>query len=174
MKTYTGFWKRAAAFALDYLIILAYLLGVAALSLLANSLFGANQWLFSHRVRAQVVAFLLVTLPVTLFFAISEASSRQATWGKGRLKLQVADGEGNRISFGRSLGRTLLKFVPWEISHTLIWQIDVSPQTESGWINYGFGLVYLLIGLNILSLVITKTKQTLYDLLTDTYVISSR
>ena len=44
---------------------------------------------------------------------------------------------------------------------------------ESVSINYGFALVYLLIGLNILSLVTTKTKQTLYDLLTNTYVIIS-
>jgi uncharacterized RDD family membrane protein YckC len=173
VNTYAGLWKRAAAFALDYLIILGYLLGVAALSLLANTLFGANPWLFMDRVRAQLVAFLLVTLPVTLYFALSESSPRQATWGKGRLKLKVADRAGNRISFGRSLGRTLLKFVPWELSHTLIWQIYFSPPTESVSINYGFALVYLLIGLNILSLVTMKTKQTLYDLLTNTYVIIS-
>jgi uncharacterized RDD family membrane protein YckC len=173
VRTYAGLWKRAAAFALDYLIILGYLLGVVALSLLANTLFGANQWLFTDRVRAQVVAFLLVTLPVTLYFAILESSQKQATWGKGQLKLKVTDRAGNRISFGRSLGRTLLKFVPWELSHTLIWQIYLSLQMESVWINSGFGLVYLLIGLNILSLVVMRTKQTLYDLLTGTYVIIS-
>jgi uncharacterized RDD family membrane protein YckC len=173
VKPYAGFWKRIGAFALDYIIILGYLLVVVFLSLLANSLFGANQWMFADRIRAQFVAFLIVTLPVTLYFAISESSARQATWGKRRLKLKVANRDGNRISFWRSLGRTLLKFVPWEISHTLIWQIYFSPQTESVWINYGFALVYLLIGLNLLSLVLTKTKQTLYDLLTHTYVISS-
>lgn len=173
MKTYAGFWKRIGAFALDYIIILGYLLGLALLSILATSLFGANQWLFANRVRAQFIAFLLVTLPVTLYFALSESSTRQATWGKGRLKLKVADRDGNRIRLWRSLGRTLLKFVPWEISHTLIWQIYFSPQTESVWINYGFVLVYLLIGLNIVSLVVSKTHQTLYDLLTNTYVVSS-
>ena len=173
MKIYAGFWKRIGAFALDYILILGYLLGVAALSLPTNTLFGANQWLFGDRIRAQMVAFLLVTLPVTLYFAVSESSPGQATWGKARLKLKVADHHGNRIDFWRSLGRTLLKFVPWEISHTLIWQIYFSPQTKSVWINYGFGLVYLLIGLNIVSLVMTKTHQTMYDLLTNTYVISS-
>jgi uncharacterized RDD family membrane protein YckC len=173
VKTYAGFWKRAGAFALDYIIILAYLFGVAALSFLANALFRANQWLFADRVRAQIVAFLLVTLPVTLYFAISESSPKQATWGKGRLSLKVVDPEGNRIGFWRALGRTVLKFVPWEISHTLIWQLYFSPPTETVWINYGFALVYLLIGLNIFSLVTTKTHQTLYDVLTSTYVLSS-
>ena len=173
MKTYAGFWKRAGAFALDYLVILGYLLGIALLALLANAMFGANEWLFADRVRAQLVAFLIVTLPVSLYFAISESSPSQATWGKQRLKLKVTDRDGNRIGIWRSLARTLLKFVPWELSHTLIWQIYFSPQIESAWINYGFTLVYLLIGLSIASLLLTKTHQTLYDLLTNTYVIHS-
>ena len=173
VKTYAGFWKRVGAFALDYIIILSYLLGLFFISLLINTLFDASQWLFADRIRAQFVAFLLVTLPITLYFAVSESSPRQGTWGKGRLKIKVAGRDGNRVGLWRSLGRTLLKFIPWEISHTLIWEIYFSPQTEAVWLNYGFALVYLLIGLNIGSLVITRTHQTLYDLLTQTYVISS-
>ena len=91
MKNHAGFWQRVAAFALDYIIILGYLLGIALLSLLVNQVFSVNQWLFGDRVLAQFVAFLLVTLPVTLYFAVSESSMQQATWGKGRLKLKVAD-----------------------------------------------------------------------------------
>jgi uncharacterized RDD family membrane protein YckC len=173
LNTYASFWKRVGAFALDYLLILGYLLGVIILSLLANSVFGASQWLFADRIRAQLVAFFIVTLPVTLYFAISESSQSKATWGKRRLKLQVADQDGARIGFWRSLARTLLKFIPWELSHTLIWQLYFSRQTEMVWINYGFGLVYVLIGLNIVSLMRTRTNQTLYDLLTKTYVIST-
>lgn len=170
MKTYAGFWQRAGAFALDYAIILFYLGAVTLIFLLLNSLFGLNDWLFTDRVRAQITAFLLVTLPVTLYFAISESSHQQATWGKRRLGLQVGDDNGERIGFLRSFARTLLKFVPWELSHTLIWEISLSSQVDSVLINYGFGLVYLLIGLNIASLIITKKHQTLYDLLSKTYV----
>ncbi len=174
MKTYAGFWRRFGAFALDYILILGYLLAVVALSLFATSVSGASQWLFADRIRAQLVAFFIVTLPVTLYFVISESSQRQATWGKGRLKLRVATHDGNRIGFWRSLARTLFKFIPWELSHTLIWQIYFARQTEMAWISYGFALVYLLIGLNIVSLIRTRTNQTLYDLLTRTYVISTR
>ena len=173
VKIYAGFWTRAGAFALDYIIILGYLLGLFLISLLINAMFDASQWLFADRIRAQLVAFMLVTLPVSLYFAVSESSYRQATWGKARLRVKVTDRDRNRIGFPRSLGRTLLKFIPWEISHTLIWQIYFSSQMESIWINYGFALVYLLIGLNIVSMLITRTNQTLYDLLADTYVISS-
>ncbi|HET6822897.1 MAG TPA: RDD family protein [Anaerolineales bacterium] len=173
MKTYAGFWKRTGAFALDYIVILGYLIGIALLSLLANAIFGVNEWLFADRIRAQFVAFLIVTLPVTLYFAISESSASQATWGKRRLKLKVVDRNRNQIGIWRSLARTLLKFIPWELSHTLIWQIYFSPQIESIWISYGFTLVYLLMGLNIASLLLTKSHQTLYDLLTNTYVVHS-
>jgi len=77
---------------------------------------------------------------------------------------------GGRISFWRSLARTFLKFIPWELSHTLIWRINFSPQTNSALINYSFILVYMLIGLNIVSLLMTKKHQTVYDLLAKTYV----
>jgi uncharacterized RDD family membrane protein YckC len=128
VKTCAGFWKRIGAFALDYIVILGYLLGAVLPSLLATTLFGANQWLFADRFRAQSVAVLLVMLTATLCFAISEASPQQATWRKRWFKLKITGFDGNRISFWKSLGRTLLKFVPWEISHTLIWQIYFSPQ----------------------------------------------
>jgi len=174
MTRYAGFWKRVGAFAVDYMIIMVYLFGIILVSLLVDALFNANQWLFADRIRAQLVAFLLVTLPVTLYFAIFESSRRQATWGKQRLRLKVTDHKRDRISFPRALGRTLLKIIPWEISHTLIWQIYFSLQTDSVWLNYGFILVYLLIGLNIASLVLTRTHQTLYDLLVHTSVIDQR
>jgi len=171
VKKYAGFWIRAGALALDYIIVLGYLLGLTLLSLLINRLFSINNWLFADRIRAQLVTFLLVTLPITLYFAISESSIRQGTWGKQRLKLKVADRSGNPIGFWRALGRTVLKFLPWEISHTLIWQIYFSPQKDSIWINYGFVLVYLLIGVNLISLKLTTTRQTLYDILTSTYIL---
>jgi len=170
MKSYAGFWKRTGAFALDYMIILGYLIAITLLFLFLNTAFNVDQWLFAERIQAQAVAFLLVTFPITLYFTISESSTRHATWGKQRLGLKVTDQNGRQITFWRALARTLLKFIPWEISHTLIWEIYFSPKTDSVFINYGFVLVYVLIGLNIASLVMTKTHQTLYDFLAKTFV----
>jgi uncharacterized RDD family membrane protein YckC len=84
--------------------------------------------------------------------------------------LRVVDHNEGRISPGRAFARTLLKFIPWEISHTLIWEITFSPQTNPLLINTGFVVVYFLMGLNIASLLMTKTHQTAYDLLAKTYV----
>ena len=174
MKNYAGFWRRAGAFAQDYLLILVYLLLLTFLFMLLDSFFDANQWLFGDRIRAQVIAFLLVTLPVILYFAISESSTRQGTWGKRRLNLKVTDRNGNRISFGRALWRAILKFMPWELSHTLIWQISFSREVNSIWISYGFLLVYGLIGLNFAALLVSRQHQTLYDFFARTYVMRLR
>ena len=62
------------AFALDYIIISGYLITLTLLFLLLNSITGAFQQLFNQRVQAQVLAFLLVTFPVTLYFSITESS----------------------------------------------------------------------------------------------------
>lgn len=171
MKAYAGLWKRIGAFALDYIIILIYLGVVTLLLLLLNSLFGVNQWLFTQRTRTQLVGFLLVTLPVTLYFAFSEASVRQATWGKQRLGLKVTTQNGNRIGLWRSVSRTALKFIPWELAHTIIWQISFTPNQLSSLITAGFAAVYLLIGANIISLILRKDRRTLYDLLAGTCVV---
>jgi len=170
MKSYAGFWKRAGAFVLDYIIIFVYLIVLTLLFLFLNNTSNADRFLFTTRVQSQVMGFLFVTLPITLYFAFGESSSHQATWGKQRLKLKVTDYNGNKVGFWSAFARTLLKFIPWEISHTLVWAIYFSPQTDPMLINYGFGLVYLLIGLNIASLTMTKTHQTLYDFLAKTFV----
>ena len=47
----------------------------------------------------------------SLYFAIMESSSRQATLGKMVLGIVVTDMDGKRISFGRALGRNLGKIV---------------------------------------------------------------
>ena len=169
-KTYAGFWQRAKAFALDYVIILLYLAAITLLLLLVNSWIGINECFFAERVRAQVSAFILVTLPVTLYFALSESSARQASWGKQRLRLKVIDSDGNRIGIRRSLARTWLKFIPWELSHTLIWDINFQTNINASFINIGFVMVYGLIGLNLASLLLSKTHQTLYDFIAGTRV----
>jgi len=166
VKSYVGFWQRVKAFMWDYLVIAGYIVIITIMLWLIH----ASEWLFTNRIQAQLSAFLLLTFPVILYFSILESSAQQATWGKHKAGLRVIDQNGGRISFVRALARTLLKFIPWEISHTLIWEITFSPQTNSLLINIGFSLVYLLIGLNVVSLLITKTHQTIYDLLTKTFV----
>ena len=130
--------------------------------------------MFVNRIQSQVSGILTLTLPVILYFAIFESSLKQATWGKRRQALTVTDKNGNRIRFGRALARAVLKFTPWEIAHTLNWEITYSPEANPILINTGFALVYGLIGVNIASLLVTKKHQTIYDLITNTYIVDNK
>lgn len=173
MKNHAGFLIRAKAFLFDYVGILLYLGFVTGLFVLFNLTTDVSQILFRDRITAQLAGFMTVTLPVVLYFTLSESSPKQATWGKSRMRLKVVTCSGYRIGFWRALTRALLKFAPWELAHTLIWEIRFSTGLDPVMINVGFALVYGLIGLNLASLVMSKTKQTLYDLLAGTYVIES-
>ena len=170
MRSYAGFWQRVKAFLFDYLVILGYIVVITFIFLLLRTIPGFLDWLFADRFRSQATVILILTIPVSLYFAISEASPRQATWGKQRVGLKVEDKNENRIGLGRSLVRIILKFVPWELSHTLLWNIVFS-MGSSTVINFGYAFVYLLVGLNIAGVFLSKTKQSLYDLLAGTVVV---
>jgi uncharacterized RDD family membrane protein YckC len=172
--SYAGLWPRTKAFALDYLIIVGYLLFLVALGLAVNLTYPTiTQTLFGNPISGQLTGFLVVTLPVTLYFALLESSAWQATWGKRKLGLRVIRTDGARLSFLRALARTGVKFIPWELAHTCIWQIRFAAEESSPFITAGFAFVWLLAGLYILSLHISKTHQALYDQVAGTVVIAT-
>jgi uncharacterized RDD family membrane protein YckC/Tfp pilus assembly protein PilE len=102
---YAGFWKRFAAFIIDYLIavvlamviggILGFIYGAAA-----GTTSGAEVW--------GALAGLAVWW---LYYALMESSQQQATLGKMALGIRVTDQSGARISFGRATGRLFAKLL---------------------------------------------------------------
>lgn len=170
--SYAKLGARMTAFAIDYIVIAGYLIFVVAVGVVLNTFFPtvANR-LFSNPLSGQFTGFLMVTLPVSLYFILFESSAWQATWGKQKKSLQVTRTDGSRLTILRASSRTLLKFIPWELAHTCIWQISFAQQEPSTIINVGFTLVWILVGANIVSQWISPTKQTLYDWLASTYVV---
>ena len=163
---------RAAAFGLDYLVIAAYLIAVVGvgvvLRLIAPDLAGA---LFGNPLLGELIGFLVLTLPVTLYFALSERSDAGATWGKRRMRLRAVTDDGRRLSLGRSLARSGLKFVPWELSHALIWQFSAAGTNPPAILDVGLVVVWVLIGLNLLSALLDQRRRTLYDRIAGTVVV---
>ncbi len=173
-RTAVGVWGRSLAFGLDYLIIAAYLAVLVAGGVaLTQFLPSVSNALFDGPISGQIAGFLLITLPVTSYFALSEASSRQATWGKRRMGLRVADRQDRQLRRARSFSRTALKFVPWELSHTCIWQVSFAADPSAPVYTAGFSIVWLLVGANIVSLLLSPAKQTLYDRLAGTQVLQA-
>ena len=163
---------RVPAFLFDYLIIAGYLIFVVAAGSIVNAIFPiiAHE-LFGNPFSGQITGFLIVTFPISLYFILFESSAWQATWGKRRLGLRVTHTDGTRLTILRASSRTFLKFIPWELAHTCIWQISFAQEAAKPMISMGFALVWILVEVNIVCLWISSTHQTLYDYLAGTYVV---
>lgn len=103
---YAGFWKRLAAFIIDNIIAYVLLLVVMAFT-------GYNEKISNPATMGiTLLLFSLYSLLVyVLYWSLFESSSLQATPGKMALGIKVTDMNGNRIPFGRALGRNLGKIV---------------------------------------------------------------
>ena len=90
---YAGFWKRAGAYVIDYIIV-AFVGQVFAMGFGGPAHPGTNS-LF-------VLIYIIATC---LYYALFESSEMQATPGKRAVGLKVTDLQGEQIGFGRALGR---------------------------------------------------------------------
>lgn len=163
-------WRRVAAYLIDYLVIAAYIALLTSASQRLDFALSGNPAL------GQLVAFVALTLPVVLYFAVSESSPWQGTLGKRALKLQVtAHGAGGRLPLRRTLLRAALKFAPWELAHTVLWRVEgwplESPQpTPLHWL--GFALSLLWAGWYLVSL-FGGSRRPLYDRAAASLVVRS-
>jgi uncharacterized RDD family membrane protein YckC len=127
-------WRRVAAFGVDYAVILLYLGFLTLVGVLGRAA-GAvptDVTTPAGRVVGQLVAFAVLTVPVTAWFAGWEATVGGATPGKRLLGLRVLTVGGERLAWPRSLLRTALKFtLPWELAHTAVWDLLVWPGDRS-------------------------------------------
>jgi uncharacterized RDD family membrane protein YckC len=165
-------WRRLAAGGVDYAIVAAYL----ALLALAGALLRAAGPLAGPittpggRVLGQLVAFAVLTLPVTLWFAWWEAAPRQATPGKRLLGLRVSRLGGGGLSWSRSLLRSAVRIaVPWELAHTAVWNTLVWPGPEAPLNTALFIVANALLALNVVMLFLGSRRPP-YDRLAGTIV----
>lgn len=84
--TYVGFWRRALAYLIDFLILAA--IG----GLLPISTWG--EWVLD-----------------LIYFVVLPCTNWQATIGKLVVGAKIVDGEGERLSFWRSVGRYFAQFI---------------------------------------------------------------
>ena len=96
---YAGFWRRFAAWLIDYILVSV----VTTIAVLVLGAIGDDAGL--------AIGYVLAVVGGLAYYAWFESSANQATVGKMALGIQVTDLNGNRISFGRALGRTLAKIL---------------------------------------------------------------
>lgn len=159
---------RLIAFLWDYMIILGYLFLLFGVSFLIKPLL--IPLFMASPISGEITGFLLITMPVYLYFAISEGSKSHATWGKQKMGIVVTDMAGQPIGLGNSLLRSALKFIPWELAHFTIWHIVIPTEYPDYLIYSLFATVYGLVFIYLISPLMNKNKQTLYDLIVGTVI----
>lgn len=109
---YAGFWKRAAAYAIDGFAIgiVVWILQIIVIGMFfglgAADADDPGALMAGLGLTGMLVGLVLVPLALqALYYAGFHASGKQATLGKMAVGIKVVDEDGQRISFGRGLGR---------------------------------------------------------------------
>jgi uncharacterized RDD family membrane protein YckC len=101
-------WARLGAYIIDFPVI------VFIISFLVYLIASDAEYvdIFSLSISIDVFAQLTTFIIIILYHSILNASDDSGTFGKMIFGIRVRDYQGQRISFGTSLGRTLLTFIP--------------------------------------------------------------
>ena len=90
-----SFLLRLKAFLFDYILIFAY---IVLLILISVFIFPPVQQLFiGSVVLAQFYGFLIITLPVSLYFIICDSKLVGQTWGKKKMGIRVVNNRGEAV-----------------------------------------------------------------------------
>ena len=167
--SFATLWRRIAAYLTDFAILFTILIPLQIILWRFGN--GFPYTLLSTGLQVELWVLSSISLPAWLYFSCSEQSLRQATLGKQLFRLQVTRSDGRKIGFGRAFLRTLIKLLPWELTHlTLLIPIPIWWQTSPKF-PFGLVVVYTLLGIYSLAMLLNKRRQSIHDILMDTVVI---
>lgn len=169
--SYAPFKVRIYAFFIDYLIIAMYGLFIVGTS---SFIFRTSIYpLFSSSpVTAELTGFLMMTLPVSLYFVWCESSKWQGTLGKRKMGIRVVGHAGQRIGIGRSILRTAVKLLPWEVSHFGIWRLILPTDLPEITVFVILNAVNLVILIYLIIPFTNKYRKNVYDWIAGTIVVN--
>jgi uncharacterized RDD family membrane protein YckC len=152
------------------MIIAAYILILLSIGFGLNAITGGIA-LLSSPLAVDALSFVVLVLPVILYFALQEGSSHQATFGKHRMKLKVVNLQGSRLRPWQTLLRSVLKFLPWQLAHTSVINMWLGNQALIFMVGalaaQGLVIIYML------GIWLNRKHQAPYDLAAGTCVIST-
>ena len=171
---YASVTSRILAYAFDVaLLFIAFPLILGAVfGLILHLTFGFD-WMQNGLI-FWLYVFSTVSIPVWLYFSLLESSARQATFGMRLFGLLVKDTDGNRIGFGRALLRTVVKLLPFELNHLVMFLPRPIWGDPDPGLRLGFVAVNALMVLYIAAMFLTQRRQSIHDLAAGTVVVRGR
>lgn len=161
---------------LAYLIDCACAFGLFAATQLVlfaplRSAVGITDDWFRSGLNTELYTLLTISIPVWIYFAALESSPWQATLGKKLVGLRVVDlRSSSRIDFPRSVCRTVIKLLPWELAHLgnhfpdPVWYSD-KPEFRVAFVFSG-----ILWATYVIFLLLHPQHQCIHDILAKTRV----
>lgn len=159
--------RRVGAYVLDIVLLFAVL---APLGYVVQLALGIDPAAATAR-SVYLTLVLNFSIPVWLYFALSDRSRRGATVGKRVLGLRTRAKEGGHLGFGRALRRTAVKMVPWEMTHASSFLFVPALGEFAVGNMVGIGLAYVLSFAYLFVAWRTRGRQSVHDLATKTHVV---
>ncbi|GIP31651.1 RDD family protein [Paenibacillus sp. J2TS4] len=160
--------RRLIAYGIDFIILAMILVGV---QLIINVITGGG---LSRSLQSgwaiELWVLLTMSAPVWVYFIYLEYRKQQ-TIGKKVMKLRLETIEGHPVKLGQAFSRTLVKLLPWELTHIFIllpepWWFHPEKPNYLIYIPNAFILLYAAF------LFWTKGTRGLHDLIPGTRVVS--
>lgn len=168
--------KRVLAFLIDYLVIILYAGALFSIAFLLNpgiiTSAEPNPQTISP-FKSQLIGFFSLTLPVFLYFFLTENSNRHATIGKRMFKIEVASYPAHALTTRKIFIRNLLKFLPWEVAHTGVHWLVYYNRDSAGtpvWVYAILTIPQLIMILYFFSIVFSGGRRSTYDSVAGTIV----
>ena len=168
-------YRRIAAYFID-VTLLTFVVQGAQWGL--SALTGGQPFAYFEAVNSGglIYAWILATvsLPIWLYFILSERSIHKATIGKRLLGLQVISENESKASTGQLISRTVLKLLSWEIFHlTFMFPVPLLADPTAAF-RPGFIVGFLVLALYVLVMFRTAPGQSIHDLIAKTAVVTKR
>lgn len=169
------FIKRIVAYLLDCILCYLSVMVIIQWGILSNlreQLGITDKW-FESSINLEIYVLLTISLPVWIYFLLMDSKIAKGSFGKRLMKLAVQEKtRDERVGIPKSLARTTLKLLPWEISHLgLIFPtpiyFDEDPEIRV------LTIIGILLTMVYVISLLTKDKQTIYDSITGTKVIEN-
>lgn len=169
---YANPFRRLLAYWIDITLLYAVLLGFqAGLTALTN---GAIVNWFVARDNSFLTfgwIFLVISLPMWLYFILTEGGPRQATLGKSLLGLKVTDLAGGRLKLTTATLRTACKLAFFEIGHlSFLFPTPLFEEPEPSF-RVGFVFLIALMAIYFVVTLFTSRRQSIHDLIVKTLVV---
>lgn len=167
--------KRLKAFIIDYFIILIYIGLLLGATLSISAIFHLKLENVNP-VIGELIAFATLTLPVILYFVISENSEYAGTIGKRKMGVQIVNKTLVKASIGQLLIRNCIKFLPWELAHFFIYRLfyfNSITETTPEWVLTGLIVSQGLVIIYLFCIIFIKNNRSIYELLSQTRVVQN-